>query len=109
MRIGQHVLDELIAPVSFRISKAVQHTVAFRVFNQVVQVALLLVAKALAIRDEELKVACVRLIDVRIVDLIDNAMTQCEPETTAGMISRPDALLGARSPARRNSRRSERN
>jgi hypothetical protein len=66
----------------------------------VLQVAFFLVAKRLAIRDEELQIASVGLIDMRVVNLIDNTMAQCEPEATTGVISRPDTFFCARSPAR---------
>ncbi len=75
MRIGEHVLDESVAAPRIRIGKAVKDAVAFRIFNPVVQVAFFLVAKGLTVGYQELKVARVWLIYVRIINLIDNAVT----------------------------------
>ena len=108
MRIRKHVFYEPVSPGALRIRQAVEQTIALRVFDQVIQVTLFLVTKRLTITDEKLKVACIRLIDPWIVNLIDDAMAQCEPETTTGMISRAHALFRARSPARLDSRRTKR-
>jgi len=74
----------------------------------VIQVALFLVAKRFAITDEKLKVACVRLIDTWIVNLIDDAVTEREPEAATGMIGCAHALLRTRSPAWLDSWRTKR-
>ncbi len=63
------------------------------------QIALFLVTKRFSIADEKLKVARVRLVDVRIVNLVDDAVTQREPNAATGMIGRPHAFFRARSPA----------
>ena len=72
------------------------------------QVALFLVAKGFAVGDEELKVARVRLINVRIINLVDNAVTEREPEPATGVIGRANAFFGAGSPARLDARRAKR-
>ena len=108
MRIREDVLHQPVATVSFRICKAVEDAIALRVFDQVIQVALFLVTKRFTITDEKLKVACIRLIDPWIVNLIDDTMAQCEPETTTGMIRCAHAFLCARSPARFDSKRAKR-
>jgi hypothetical protein len=61
----------------------------------VIQIALFLVAKRFAVTDEKLKVACVRLIDAGIVNLIDDAVTEREPEAATGMIGRTHAFFRA--------------
>jgi hypothetical protein len=73
------------------------------------KIAPFLMAKVFSIGHEELKVACVGLIDVWIIDLIDNAVTDGEPKTTARMVGRSDAFLGAGSPAWLDSGRTKRN
>ena len=108
MRVREHVFYEPVAAPAFRICKAVKEAVPLRVFDQVIQVALFLVAKRFAICDQKLKVARVRLIDAWIVNLIDDAVTEREPEAATGMIGRADAFLRARSPARLDSRRTKR-
>src|SRR6266850_1293289 len=99
MRIREDVLYQPVAAIEFRIRQTVKEAIALRIFDQVIQVALLLVAKCFAITDEILKVARVRLIDAWIVNLIDDAVAEREPETATGMISRTHPFLRARSPA----------
>src|SRR5262245_30195138 len=77
--VGQHLLYQTVAAVPLGICKAVENAIALRVFDQVVQVPLLLVAKSCAVRYEKLQVARVRLIDMRIVDLIDDPVTEGKP------------------------------
>ena len=64
-------------------------------------------AKRFAIGDEKLEVACVWLIDAWIVNLVDDPVTEREPEATTGMIGRAHAFLRARSPAWLDSRRAK--
>src|ERR687892_1852512 len=99
---------EPVAALTLRICQSIKNTIALRVFDEMIQVTLFLVAKCFAITDEKLKVARVRLIDPRIVNFVDDPVTQREPETTTRVISRAHTFLRARSPARRNSRRTER-
>ena len=72
------------------------------------QVAFLFVTKPFAICDEKLNVARVRLIDVRVVNLVDDAMTKCEPETATGVVRSADALLRTRGPTRLDPRSAKR-
>src|ERR1035438_9611560 len=109
MRIGKHALYQSVAAIGFRIGQAVKEASGLRVLDPVVQVAFFLVAKAFPIGYEELEVARVGLVNMRIIDLIDDAVAQREPEPATGVISRAHALLRARSPAGLNSRRAERN
>ena len=87
MRIREDVFDYPVATVRLRIGQPVKEAIPLRIFDQVLQVALFFVAKRLAVGDQKLKVARVRLIDAWIVNLIDDAVTKCEPETATGMIS----------------------
>ena len=86
MRIREDVFYEPVATVGLRIRQTIKEAIALRVFDQMIEVALLLVAKRFAITDEKLKVARVRLIDAWIVDLIDDAVTEREPQAATGMI-----------------------
>src|SRR2546427_9242665 len=108
MRVREHVFCQLVAALWFRIGEPIERAIALRVFDQVIQVALFLVAKRFTITDEKLKVARVRLIDAWIVNLIDDAVAEREPEAATGMIGRADAFFRARSPARLDSRRTKR-
>ncbi len=109
MRIGEDVFYEPVATVGLRIRQPVKEAIAFRVFDQVIQVALFLVAERFTIANEKLKVARVRLIDTWIVNLIDDAVTEREPQAATGMIGRADTFFRARSPARLDSRGARRN
>ena len=108
MRIREDVFYEPVATVGLRIRQTIKEAIALRVFDQVIQVALFLMAKRFAITDEKLKVARVRLIDMWIVNLVDDAVTKREPQAATGVISCAHAFLSARSPARLDSRRTKR-
>ena len=108
MWIREDMLYQPVATIAFRICKAVEDAIPLRIFDQVIQVALFLVAKCFAIADKKLKVACVRLIDVWIVNLIDDTMTKREPDAATGMIGRAHAFFRARRPAGLDSRRAKR-
>ena len=95
MRVRENVFHQPVAALAFRICEAVKDAIALRVFDHVIQVALFLVTKCFAITDEKLKVARVRLIDAWIINLIDDAVTEREPEAATGMISRTDAFFRA--------------
>jgi hypothetical protein len=74
----------------------------------VIQVAFLFVAKRFAVANEKLKVAGVRLIDVRIVNFVHDPMTQREPDTATGVIRCANAFFRARRPAWLDPRRAKR-
>src|SRR5882724_8433 len=93
VRIRQHVFDEAVAPEGFRIREPVKEAIALRVIDQMIEVAFFLVAKRFSVADEKLKVARVRLVYVRIVNLIDDSVTEGEPHTATCMVSRADAFF----------------
>ena len=108
MRVREHVFYEPVAALTLRIGNAVKEAIALRVFDQVIQVTLFLVAKRFAITDNKLKVACIWLINAWIVNLIDDAVTERKPEAATGMIGRTHAFFRARSPPWLDSRRTKR-
>ena len=108
MRVREDVFYQPVATVGLRIRQTVKDAIALRVFDQVIQVALFFVAKGFAVTDEKLKVACVRLVNAWIVNLIDDAVTEREPEAATGMIGRTHAFFRARSPPGLDSRRTKR-
>src|SRR5438093_10818096 len=108
MRVREDVFYEPVAVLTFRICEAVKEAIALRIFDQMIQVALFLVTKCFAITDEKLKVARVRLIGARIVNLVDDAVAEREPKTATRMIGRTDSFFRARSPAWLDSGRAER-
>ena len=108
MRIGEYIFDQPVAAARLNIRQAIKQTVTFRVFNRMREVALFLVAKRFSIADEKLKVACVWLINMRIVNLIDDSVTEREPEAATCMIGRANAFFRTRGPAWLNPRRTKR-
>ena len=58
MRVRQHLFDEPVAAPALRICQTIKEAIALRIFDNVIQIALFLVAKRFAITDEKLKVAC---------------------------------------------------
>jgi len=108
MRIGYYIFYQTVAAVRFRICETIKEAIAFRVFDEMIEVAFFFVAKTFTVADEKLKVACVWFIDMWIIDFIDDSVTEREPDTATCMISRADAFFGTRSPARLDSRRAKR-
>src|SRR6185503_14169649 len=108
MRVCENMLNDTIATVRLRIDEAVERTIALRVLDAVVQVALLLMAECFAVADEKLKIPRVGMIDMRIIDLVDDPMAEREPKPATAVVGRAHALLFAGGPARLDSRRSKR-
>jgi hypothetical protein len=71
------------------------------------QIALFFLAEGFAVADEELKVPRVRFIDMGIINLIHDAVTQREPDAATGVVRRANAFFRTRGPARLNARRAE--
>ena len=67
--------------------------------DPVIPVALFLVAKRFSVADEELNIARVRLVHARVVDFIDDAMAEREPDPAAHMIRGAEAFLRTGGPA----------
>jgi len=107
VRIGEDVLNDPVAPVPLGIGDAVENTIAFRVFDPVIQVALFLVAKCFTVADQELKIAGIRLVNGRVIDFVDDAMAEREPDPATRVISGAETFLGAGSPAWLDSGRAE--
>ena len=108
MWIGEDMFYDTIAAPRLGIRKTVKEAIALWVFDQMCQIAFFLVAKRFSIAYEKLKVARVWLIDVRIVNLVHDAVTKREPDAATGMIGCADAFFGARSPAGFDPRRAKR-
>ncbi len=72
------------------------------------QVALLFVDKALAVRHQQSQVTHLRPVDGGVVDLVDNPVRGRPPDLARGRIRRPDNRLLARRPPRLQTRRTRR-
>ena len=56
------------------------------------------------IGDDETEIAGARVIDARVIDLVENPVAQREPDTAVATDRGTDAAFRARRPARRNAR-----
>ena len=99
MRISKNMLQQTVPASRIRISKPVEKTIMLRILDFVGKIPLLLVAERFAIGNQKLKVPCVRLIYMRVIDLVDDTMAKREPDAAARMISGADSFLCTRSPA----------
>ena len=105
MWIGKHVFYYTIATARLRIRETIKKAIARRVFDQMIEIAFFFVAKRFAVADEKLKVAGVWLIDVRVVNLVEDSVTEREPDTATCMVGRANAFFCARGPTRLDPRR----
>ena len=107
VRIGQNVFDQPVASAPLRIGEPIKWTVTFRVFDPMIEVSLFLVTECFPVADQELKIARVWLINGGVIDFVDDAVAQREPDPATGMISGAETLLGAGCPTRRDTGRAE--
>src|SRR4029077_13594088 len=99
MRISKNILYQTIPASPVRISKTVEKTIVLWVLDLVSEVPFLFMTERFAIGNEKLEVPCVRLIYMRVINLVDDTMAKREPDATASMIGGADSLLPTRSPA----------
>src|SRR5262249_29180856 len=95
MRISEHMFDYAITAVRVRICETIKKAIALRVFDQMIQIAFFFMAKCFAIADEELKIAGVRFINVRVVNFVDDSVTEREPYAATRMVGRANAFFRA--------------
>jgi hypothetical protein len=72
MGISQDVLDDAVPSKRVGIGELVKQAIPLGITHLVPQIPLFLVEETLAVRDQQLHVTSVRLIDSRIVDLVEN-------------------------------------
>ena len=101
-RIGEHQLVETIAAVLAGAGDGKGgHAVGDRP-QDARRIALLLGEEALPVGDDEAEIPRARVIDARIVDLVQDAVAEREPDLALRGESRAHAALRARGPARRD-------
>ncbi len=100
-RIGDDLLLDAPAPVLRRVEQVIGRHAVLEHADLVVGVALLLGEIAVRGGDEEAEVARAGGIDARIVDLVEDAVAEREPQPARRRAGGADAHLGARRPARR--------
>src|SRR5215472_16312861 len=101
MRMSENMLHQAIPPLWIRVSKPVKRSLWFRILDLMNKVSLLFMAERFAIGDEKLKVPCIGLIYIRVVNLINDTVAKCKPDAATRMIGGADSFLRARSPLRR--------
>lgn len=107
MRIGGDFLDDAVTTFAIRICQAIKQCSFFGIIDRVFQIPPLLVAKRLPVGNQELEISRVGLIDMRIINLVDDAVRDRVPEPATGVIGRPDPFFRALGPARLRSGRAE--
>jgi len=95
MRVRKDMFHQPVATVSRRIRQTIKETIALRVFHCVNQVTLSSWQKGFAIGDEKLKVPGVRLVHPRIVDFVDDAVTERKPKPATGVVGGSNPVLCA--------------
>jgi hypothetical protein len=69
-----------------------------------IEITFLFVAKSFTVADEKLKIARIRLVHVRIINLVHDAVAQGKPKPATRMIRGAETFLGAGGPAGLNAR-----
>ena len=100
MRVGDDLFDQPVTSVRRGIGEPIIEGAFFGVLDLMHQIAALLMAKCLAVANEELEIARVGTIDIGVIDFVDDTMAQGEPDAATGMVSGADALFGAARPSR---------
>src|SRR5689334_23936576 len=98
MRIGDDFLGDPVAPLGIGIRDPVTQRVRGQVLVGVVQMALV-VEEGLPVADEVLQVAYLRLIDGRVVDLVQDTLGDGEPDPAQRRVRGPYPVLVAAGPA----------
>src|SRR5258708_37383424 len=107
MWIGDNVLDDAVASARFRVGNPIIEGAGFRVLDAVLQITPFFMAKGFTVGDEQLKIAGIGTIHIGIVNLVDDAVAQREPDAASSVVCAADALFGAAGPARFHSRRAK--
>src|SRR6185437_5850563 len=105
MRIGQCLLFDAITALPADVGQRERWDARGQPANAGVSVALLLGEERRAVRDDQSHVAHTSLVDARIIDLVEDAVAEREPDVTAVGEGRAPADLGARGPAGRDTGR----
>ena len=100
MGIGQGLLLDAVTTVPADVDQLERRDALGEPVNAGVGVTLLLRKERRAVRDEQPHVAYAGLVDARIIDLVENAVAEREPNVTVGAERRAHADLGARGPSR---------
>src|SRR3984885_12978427 len=103
-RVREHAIDHPESPAGMRARQAESGNPVFDAFDDRLAVALDLGEESSPVGDDEPEVADASLVNTWIVDLVDDAMADGEPDAAPLAERCADPVLGARGPTRWNSR-----
>ena len=99
-RVGKDLLLDAIAPDGAAVHQPIERHAGRGVAQLRAGMTFLLGEELPAIGDNETQVAGAGRVESRVVDLVEDAVAQCEPDATGARERRTDTRLGARRPAR---------
>ena len=102
--IGQDLLLDPIATINRRVPNPIRRNARRHLRGLGAGIPLFFGEVGLPIGHDEPEIARARVIDARIVDLVENPVAQREPDTAVATDRRAEAALRTRRPARRNTR-----
>ena len=102
-RVRDHPIDHPESPTAMGAHQAESGNPVFDTFDDRLAVALDLGEESVPVGDDEPEVADASLVNTWIVDFVDDAVTDGEPDAAALAERCADTVLGARGPTRRNS------
>ena len=103
-RVGDHHLLDPVAALAAGVDEPVGRHALLELLDDAGRVALLLGEEVGAVGDDQPEVARAGHVDARVVDLVQDAVADREPDAALVAGRGPDAALGARRPARRAAR-----
>src|ERR1700722_14616109 len=103
-RVRDHAIDHPESPAAMRARQAESGNPVFDTFDDRLAVALDFCEETVPVGDDEPEVADASLVNTWIVDLVDDAMADSEPDPAALAERCAAPVLCARCPTRRNSR-----
>lgn len=102
LRVGDHFLLDPVAALRTCVHQAIGRRALGQPGDLMHSLAFLFGEEFAAIGDDEAQIACAGLIYAWVVDLIEYAMAQGEPDATERRQRRADAVLGTGGPLRRD-------
>ena len=93
MRISKDTLYQPIPGSRVRISKPIKKAIVLWIFDLVSKIPLLFMTERFAIGNKKLKIPCIRLIYVWVIDFVDDTVAKGEPDATTRMVGGADSFL----------------
>ncbi len=100
MRVADDFANDGVAAFFVAVANAHGERIFVDVFKLMDQIAALLVEKRLTVGDEELHVANLRAVDGGVIDFVEDAVGDSEPDFAGRGVGGADGVFGAGGPAR---------